>query len=97
MKKRILAAAIAALALCSCAEKAPESTTAPITEGSDVTVTEPVKLPDAKLTSIYELNPKHEEGSHTDETATSFLEADYRSRIEIDAETAKTSGKAIYA
>ena len=93
MKKRILAAVLTAFALCSCAEKVPESTTAPttepITEESEAPVTEPVKLPDPKLTSIYELNPKHEEGSHKDETSTSFLEADFRSRNEISEATAR--------
>ena len=94
MKKRTLAAALlAALTLCSCGKNTPAGTTDIPTEGSDSTVTEPVtepvKLPEAKLTSIYELNPSHEEGSHTDETATSYLEADFRSRNEISEKTAK--------
>ena len=85
MKIRTLTAtALAALALCSCGGTPPAGITdTPITEGSDKSVTEPVKLPEPKLTSIYELNPAHEEGSHTDETSTSFLEADFRSRIEL--------------
>ncbi|MBQ1212913.1 MAG: hypothetical protein IIX69_05785 [Clostridia bacterium] len=85
MKIRMLTAtALAALALCPCGGTPPAGITdTPITEGSDKSVTEPVKLPEPKLTSIYELNPAHEEGSHTNETATSFLEADFRSRIEL--------------
>lgn len=35
------------------------------------------------LASIYELNAPHEEGSHTDMTSTSYLEADFRSRVEL--------------
>ena len=86
--KRFVAFLIICLMLCSCgngahggADTTEAGTTAPVTEP----VTEAEPLPDAKLTSIYELNPKHEEGSHTDMTQYSALEADYRSRIELSA------------
>ncbi|MBQ5389764.1 MAG: exo-alpha-sialidase, partial [Clostridia bacterium] len=35
------------------------------------------------IASIYELNDAHEEGSHADLTGTSYLETDFRSRIEL--------------
>lgn len=37
----------------------------------------------AAVTSIYALNDAHAEGSHTDLTNTSYLEADFRSRVEL--------------
>ncbi|MBE6640117.1 MAG: exo-alpha-sialidase [Ruminococcaceae bacterium] len=88
---KTVALLLSLLTLASCASTPPTETTADnVTEGSDP-VTEPVKLPEPKLTSIYELNPKHEEGSHTDMTSTSFLEADYRSRNEISEDIAKAT------
>ena len=35
------------------------------------------------IASVYELNDPHEEGSHADMTSTSYLEADFRSRVEL--------------
>ncbi len=89
--KKVFALLLCGLMLASCNQNIPAETTGiPITEGSDAPMTqEPVKLPEPKLTSFYDLNPKHNEGSHTDETATSFLEADFRSRNEISEKTAK--------
>ena len=87
--KRSIALLLICITLCSCgtagvgADTTAADTTAPVTEP----VTEAVPLPEAKLTSIYELNPKHEEGSHTDMTDFSALEADYRSRIELSTST----------
>lgn len=40
----------------------------------------------ATVTSIYALNDAHAEGSHTDLTNTSYLEADFRSRVELPSQ-----------
>jgi len=107
MKKILTAIILAAMLLCACSKKAPDADTAlPVTDNSgtvaaDTTCdtteaiteaeTEPLPPPEPKVSSFYELNGTHPEGTHTDMTSTSYLEADFRSRIELPESLTKAT------
>ncbi len=83
--KRLLALILCGVLLSACGEKAPP---AEITDNSTGPVTEaPPALPLPALTSFYDINPAHTQGSHTELYEYSYIEADYRSvnRVEKDA------------
>lgn len=51
----------------------------------------PVVLPEPKLTSFYDINPPHEEGSHTELYEYSYIEADFRSRNRVEKRSTYTT------
>ena len=89
MKKISAIFVLFTMLLTSCAgAKAPETTesTEQITEA-----TTEAPIPDPVLSDFYQMNAAHKEGSHTDLTDYSYLEADFRTRNELSPSVAKTS------
>jgi len=95
MKKALILLAGCALLLSACSKDPGGVTNVTEDTAKDTTVetvvTEPIPLPDPVLTSFYELNGAHEEGSHNEYENTAFLEVDNRSRNELDYSLANSS------
>ncbi len=87
MKKvnRLFSLILCALMLSACGEKTPSP------EVTDETTDAPAELPEPKLTSFYEINPAHAEGSHTELHEYSYIEADFRSRNRVEKKSTYTT------
>ena len=87
MKKglRIITMMLCGFMLSACGEAAQtETTDAPVTDA-------PIVLPEPKLTTYYEINPVHTEGSHTELHEYSYIEADFRSRNRVEKKSTYTT------